>query len=590
MKLLSLKLAGRYKGLIDQSFNFHHTQGSIVALIGLNGSGKSQLLELIAEIFAFLERCQREDFKVKTSLGFGFELVYQLSGTADHSAGSPAMVAGEPTAVLGGILNPKYKVVLANFAQQPSVYIWREDNWFEIDIKSLELPFVVGYASGLNENLQRSFMKNAVQFYEVQRIRLKRRKELAAEKLKPSEMMAIDKYYIDKYPHIFKSSEIKKSSNSDTFDSGSFDSDPFDSDFYDRNILESDTFASGLIYLDYDSAYLMLACLAILEQSELDILFSEVSYKYPRRVVFKYDFRAGVAEEDAIRDIKMLLRIAGQEQFEPIGKKTTDKQYDVFELDYLAGTITFDLTNASVVRNLRGSNYGDPIALFIRLYKLQQLGIKNWQGTARTALKKDNFFGAVKKPLKTKLPLMVVALDLADENGRVVSLDDLSDGEAQLLEVLATTRIFSPQRTLFLFDEPETHLNPSWRTHFHKHLSKAMIPNEDGAAQSQVFLSSHSPFMVSSLKREDVLFFERDTNGAINMCPVDCQTYGASFDVLIKEFFGLRSLISQTVVEKVKEQLPENDDAESLAAARQWVEQNLGDSMEKAYLLRKLQK
>ena len=59
MRLLSLRLLGQYKGLKEQYFDFHHVNGSIIALIGLNGSGKSQLLELMAEIFAFLERAQR---------------------------------------------------------------------------------------------------------------------------------------------------------------------------------------------------------------------------------------------------------------------------------------------------------------------------------------------------------------------------------------------------------------------------------------------------------------------------------------------------------------------------------------------------
>jgi ABC-type multidrug transport system ATPase subunit len=48
MKLLSLELIGRYKGLADQAFDFSEASGSILAFIGLNGSGKSQLMESIA--------------------------------------------------------------------------------------------------------------------------------------------------------------------------------------------------------------------------------------------------------------------------------------------------------------------------------------------------------------------------------------------------------------------------------------------------------------------------------------------------------------------------------------------------------------
>jgi hypothetical protein len=95
--------------------------------------------------------------------------------------------------------------------------------------------------------------------------------------------------------------------------------------------------------------------------------------------------------------------------------------------------------------------------------------------------------------------------------------------------------------------------------------------------------------MISSLRRENVFFFERDENSLIRMEPAANQTYGAAFDVLIKHYYGLRSLISQSVVEDVKQHLPKDDTPESLATAREWIEDNLGESMEKAYLLRKLQ-
>jgi len=178
---------------------------------------------------------------------------------------------------------------------------------------------------------------------------------------------------------------------------------------------------------------------------------------------------------------------------------------------------------------------------------------------------------------------------MANEQGDAVRFDDLSDGEAQLIQVIAATRIFSQAQALFLFDEPETHLNPSWRTYFHQRLTEAFTPENESKGESQFFLSTHSPFMISSLKRENVFFFERNDVGCINMEPVSSQTYGTSFDILIKNHYGLRSLISQTVVEDVKNRLPEDNDPEAIIVARRWIEEHLGESMEKAYLLRKLE-
>ena len=64
---------------------------------------------------------------------------------------------------------------------------------------------------------------------------------------------------------------------------------------------------------------------------------------------------------------------------------------------------------------------------------------------------------------------------------------------------------------------------------------------------------------------------------------VQNETYGASFDVLIKDLFELRSLISQSVVDEIREQLKLGD-----GHAKEWIENNLGLSAERAYLLRKL--
>jgi hypothetical protein len=337
-----------------------------------------------------------------------------------------------------------------------------------------------------------------------------------------------------------------------------------------------------MLHVDYDSAGLLLTSMAVLPRGEIEKIYHQARFKYPSKVTLQYDLREAVFGEDAIKDIQMLIRVAGKQHISGIGPKTTDKQFEIYELDYLRGKITLDFENQSVLSNLRESNSSEPLSLFRRLYKLQQLGVKNWQGTDRQSLRKDNFFGTVKKPQKTKLPLSVEALELSDGSRSSVDFNDLSDGESQLLQVLAITRIFRDESALVLLDEPETHFNPSWRTYFYQYLDIAMT-DDNYKKTSQVFISTHSPFMLSSLKKENVFKFKRNESNYIEMEPVTNQTYGSSFDVLIKEHFGLRSLISQSVIDEIREQLKQGD-----TEAKEWVENNLGLSAEKAYLIRKL--
>ena len=550
MRLLKVTLDGEYKGLANQSFNFSGSQGNILALIGLNGSGKSQLLELIAESFAYLERKQRTDFKVRGHLPYSVTLEYQIQFFDYELEGAQ-----------------RYQIEIDRRGRvHCKAYV--DDDWHSRDEFYTPLPsHVIGYSSGLNENLQRSFMKNAVQFYDVMNIRQKRRKELA-QQINEAQVIEINRRYLARHPQIFEPVNPEA--------------------LVLDNLLainETDTLLPRMIFMDYDSSALLLAAVSILPDTEINQLFNEIKYRLPRFIKLRYDIRGGVAEEDAIRDIQLLSRIGSSEG---VGRRATPAQYELYGLDFLSGIITLDLSSTNIKAQLYEANYGSPLTLFQRLYKLQLLGVKNWQVDDIKKLRKDGFLETVKKPLKTKLPLSVVELKLANKDDEYVDFDDLSDGESQLIQVLAAARVFRDEFALFIFDEPETHLNPSWRTYFHKHLAGALeAPNGN---KNQVLLSTHSPFMISSLHRSDVYCFERAQNGQIQMSPPVGETYGASFDVIIKQYFNLRSLISQTVVEEIKSHLPQADNnANTNASAREWIESTLGDSMEKAYLLRKLQ-
>ncbi|WP_454777319.1 AAA family ATPase [Klebsiella aerogenes] len=566
MRIISLELSGSYKGLKDQFFDFSYAQDNIFALIGLNGSGKSQLLELIGETFAYLERWQRAEFKTKTSLGFSVAVHYQWDLRHDNDA----LLYPDMLITRDGVVELKVTIELNG---DVVLNIRNAEEWHTLEAgeHQFPIPVVVGYASGLNENLQRSFMKNAVQHFEVRRVSAQRHKRLS-QKIDQEQQADINHQYIKKYPHIF--SQLSEEG--------------FVQDGY-LELREVNSFASNFNYLDYDNVGLLVLSLSVLPTETILQLFDEITYKQPVKAVLHYDFRSGIIEDDAIRDVKMLIRIAGSDQVKPTGGRTTDKQYELYELDYLSGEITLELSDETVLNRLREDNYYDSFALFKRLNNIQQVGIKNWARTSRLKLMTDDFLGTVKKPLQSRLPLSVIELLMANEQGDTVKFDDLSDGEAQLIQVIAATRIFSQAQAIFLFDEPETHLNPSWRTYFHQRLTEAFTPENESKGQSQFFLSTHSPFMISSLKRENVFFFERNDMGYISMEPVSSQTYGTSFDILVKNHYGLRSLISQTVVEDVKNRLPEDNDPEAVIVARRWIEENLGDSMEKAYLLRKLE-
>jgi hypothetical protein len=56
----------------------------------------------------------------------------------------------------------------------------------------------------------------------------------------------------------------------------------------------------------------------------------------------------------------------------------------------------------------------------------------------------------------------------------IISFEQLSEGELQLLTVLGLLRITRQDHCLFLLDEPDTHLNPIWKLRYFDRIDEAM--------------------------------------------------------------------------------------------------------------------
>lgn len=556
MKLLSLNLIGQYKGLADQQFDLRVAPGPIIALIGMNGSGKSQFMELLAETITYLERAQRKDFRTRHTLGFQFCIAFEWA-ERDSGVSKRFTVTSQKRRAPQVICSTA--VSNRSDGNEPAEITWGPGESFPLAL--LPLPRLIGYASGLNANLQRPFMRNAVQYFDVMTVRARRRLELSLPRVDEQKVIEINSRYRQKFEGIFGSTA---------------DLDPDDPLKTD----ESDTRLPAAVFLDYDCTNLVIACLGLLPVAARDELWPEIAFRHPSKVVFRYDLRSVPFEQDTIRDIEQLVRALGQTCLTPRSRRTAEKDLERYGLDFLAADIAIDFRDSDVLQRLRAT-YPQPARLFWKLYKLQLLGVKRWATEVKSSLRDDRFLGHVKKPLKGVLPLSVSELWMSD-GGRDASVDDLSDGEAQLLHTLGAVRLFSEEQAMFCFDEPETHLNPNWRTRYHLDFGRANQSFE----VSQALVSSHSPFLISSLNREAVFHFERE-NGRTVMAPPAEETFGASFEVLIKKFFGLKTAISQTAVDEITYQLHESGLDRNMQ--REWIEQHLGDSMEKVYLLKKLE-
>lgn len=96
------------------------------------------------------------------------------------------------------------------------------------------------------------------------------------------------------------------------------------------------------------------------------------------------------------------------------------------------------------------------------------------------------------------------------ENDGSVTFRELSEGEQQLLTVLGLLRFTAEDESLFLLDEPDTHLNPRWCVDYLNYLKSFVGQNSEGRDNSHIVLTTHNPLAIAELVKEQVQILYRE--------------------------------------------------------------------------------
>jgi len=124
----------------------------------------------------------------------------------------------------------------------------------------------------------------------------------------------------------------------------------------------------------------------------------------------------------------------------------------------------------------------------------------------------------------------------------------LSEGEQQYLTVMGLIALAhsSQDETLFLLDEPDTHINPQWQRSFIKHILD--LTNTEADKKSKAFfISTHSPLLVQANSRGDkevdLLLFKRDEYGKVQIDTDEDEVFRnwRIDQVLMSKYFDLPS-------------------------------------------------
>jgi predicted ATPase len=152
------------------------------------------------------------------------------------------------------------------------------------------------------------------------------------------------------------------------------------------------------------------------------------------------------------------------------------------------------------------------------------------------------FFTALESTHISKLLLEVRARVkvAAAAGGGAITYRDLSEGEQQLLLVLGLLKFTAEDETLFLLDEPDTHLNPSWSVRYLEFLDRFV----ENRSSCHIVMSTHDPLVFAGLKRDQVRIMRRDSQGRVVAEPPDQDPRGMGVAaILTSDLFRLRSTL-----------------------------------------------
>ena len=153
----------------------------------------------------------------------------------------------------------------------------------------------------------------------------------------------------------------------------------------------------------------------------------------------------------------------------------------------------------------------------------------------------QDFFKALESTYISKLISEVRISVRARKIDGSLTFRELSEGEQQLLMVLGLLRFTREDESLFLLDEPDTHLNPAWSVQYLKFLREIGGAHEN----SHVIMATHDPLVISGLDRSQVQILQRDDDtGRIEaQQPESDPKYMGVPALLLSEVYGLRSIL-----------------------------------------------
>lgn len=517
MRINHFKILSEFRGLKPNykiRFNTHSNGDRIepICFVGLNGSGKSNVLEAISESFFYLEAFSEERSKYrlrKYKTNFGFDLEFELNPTWQDSNISWEKLEGFTWPGIGNIRIQYIK----KSGELPKMILHGDNHTSVIsDRDNFILPNrIIGYSSGMNELLSNPFLK--IDFFYVENLR-------------------------------------EQSKGLDTY----------------RPQL------NRMFLLDYEANKIATICSQLYKKdNNIALLNEEINVRdLASFSIYIRTYRPNFVNFNFPSSISLIIE-------KLIACATTNEEHG----ENRKRKLTFTVNDET--RNLFFENWRTAYELFRDLYQLRLMNtflIPDAQiKKARDLENGKNLLAWLPKTIPVNQIFFIDEICFNSVSNDKIYYKHLSDGEHQLLHSLSGLMLLEAKNSIFILDEPDTHFNPEWRSKYISLLNEVL---KEKIKEQLIFITSHSPFVISDCKSENVYFFKKDEE-AKTAKEIEFNTYGASIDNILKNFFGSKNLISKYSYDELKKIIEEG----TVEQLRNAIEE-FGESSEKQFLFRKL--
>lgn len=163
-------------------------------------------------------------------------------------------------------------------------------------------------------------------------------------------------------------------------------------------------------------------------------------------------------------------------------------------------------------------------------------------------LSPDEFFKMLESTLLSEIISEVHIRVKVASSDEPLTFRELSEGEQQLLTVLGLLKFTGGKDSLFLLDEPDTHLNPAWAVKYLKFLRDFVLNHET----SHLLMVTHHPLAIAELEKGQLQVMKRqDVSGVVASMP-DESPRGMGINLILRsEMFDLKTTLDTITNDKL---------------------------------------